>query len=88
MTLDEWVASVAAELGVETFDSTAVLDLARDVAHGVARRRLRSPVCWSDLPSAPASRSGPSSPGCRPSSRLSTNPTVRRRNPILRSFGV
>lgn len=37
MTLDEWVARVADELGVEIPDSVAVLDLARDVAHGVAR---------------------------------------------------
>jgi Domain of unknown function (DUF6457) len=37
MTLDDWVAQVSAELGVGTVDVTAVLDLARDVAHGVAR---------------------------------------------------
>jgi Domain of unknown function (DUF6457) len=37
MTLDEWVAVVSAELGIGAVDVTAVLDLARDVAHGVAR---------------------------------------------------
>lgn len=37
MTLDEWVASVSQELGLGPIDTTAVLDLARDVAHGVAR---------------------------------------------------
>lgn len=37
MTLDEWVAVVSAELGIGQVDVTAVLDLARDVAHGVAR---------------------------------------------------
>jgi hypothetical protein len=35
--LDEWVASVSQELGLGPIDTTAVLDLARDVAHGVAR---------------------------------------------------
>jgi hypothetical protein len=37
MTLDEWVATVSEELGIGEVDVTAVLDLARDVAHGVAR---------------------------------------------------
>lgn len=38
-TLDDWTAAVLAELGLEpeTVDVTTVLDLARDVAHGVAR---------------------------------------------------
>jgi hypothetical protein len=37
VTLDEWLATVSAELGLEPVDAKAVLDLARDVAHGVAR---------------------------------------------------
>lgn len=37
MTLDEWVATVSAELGLGAIDVREVLDLARDVAHGVAR---------------------------------------------------
>jgi Domain of unknown function (DUF6457) len=40
MTLDEWLAAVAAELGIPAPDNAevhAVLDLARDAAHGVAR---------------------------------------------------
>jgi hypothetical protein len=37
MTLDEWVAQVSEELGIGTVDIRAVLDLARDVAHSVAR---------------------------------------------------
>lgn len=37
MTLDEWVAAVSEELGLGDVDVAAVLDLARDVAHGVAR---------------------------------------------------
>ncbi|MGD0066337.1 MAG: DUF6457 domain-containing protein [Streptosporangiaceae bacterium] len=38
-TLQEWTAAVCADLGLDpaSADSTAVLDLARDVAHGVAR---------------------------------------------------
>lgn len=38
-TLDEWTRLACAELGLEpgTVDTRAVLDLARDVAHGVAR---------------------------------------------------
>ena len=38
-TLDEWAAAAAAELGLDRdlVDVTAVLDLARDVAHDVAR---------------------------------------------------
>jgi len=36
--LDEWIAAVKAELGIELdVDTTALLDLARDAAHGVAR---------------------------------------------------
>jgi hypothetical protein len=37
MTLDEWMAAVCAELGIEPVDAKAVLDLARDVAHGIDR---------------------------------------------------
>ncbi|GAB3696911.1 hypothetical protein GCM10027589_59400 [Actinocorallia lasiicapitis] len=39
MTLDEWTAVAAAELGLDPgeIDRDLVLDLARDVAHGVAR---------------------------------------------------
>jgi hypothetical protein len=41
-TLDEWTAVVALELGLESgpdgpIDKALVLDLAKDVAHGVAR---------------------------------------------------
>jgi hypothetical protein len=37
-TLDEWVAAVVAELGLPgSVDVPQVLDLARDVAHGVER---------------------------------------------------
>jgi len=38
-TLEEWTATVCADLGLEpeAVDVPAVLDLARDVAHGVAR---------------------------------------------------
>lgn len=38
-TLEEWTAAVCADLGLEpeTVEVSAVLDLARDVAHGVAR---------------------------------------------------
>ena len=38
-TTDEWTAAVCAELGLEpeAADLRAVLDLTRDVAHGVAR---------------------------------------------------
>ncbi|WP_237323330.1 DUF6457 domain-containing protein [Streptomyces sp. JJ36] len=36
--LDEWMAAAQAELGIELdVDTTALLDLARDAAHGVAR---------------------------------------------------
>ena len=37
--LDEWLAAVAAELGVDPalVPTAAILDVARDVAHGVAR---------------------------------------------------
>lgn len=36
--LDEWIAAVKAELGIDLdVDTTALLDLARDAAHGVAR---------------------------------------------------
>lgn len=38
-TLEEWAAAVCADLGIDpaTADTKAVLDLARDVAHAVAR---------------------------------------------------
>ncbi|OLE22717.1 MAG: hypothetical protein AUG44_24280 [Actinobacteria bacterium 13_1_20CM_3_71_11] len=36
-TLEDWIATVCAELDVDPVDTTLVLDLARDVAHGVAR---------------------------------------------------
>ena len=36
-TLDDWLARVSAELGVADVDRDLILDLARDVAHGVAR---------------------------------------------------
>jgi hypothetical protein len=35
--LDDWAQAVADELGVERPDTTLVLDLARDAAHGVQR---------------------------------------------------
>lgn len=37
MTLDEWNHLVSGELGVSPPDVREILDLARDVAHGVAR---------------------------------------------------
>lgn len=37
MTLDEWVAAVCAELGLQRPDVREVLDFARDVAHRVDR---------------------------------------------------
>lgn len=37
MTLDEWMVTVCTELGLEPVDRGLVLDVARDVAHGVAR---------------------------------------------------
>ena len=37
MTLDEWVNAVSLELGIGPVDTRSVLDLARDVAHRVAR---------------------------------------------------
>ena len=37
-TLDDWVAAVVADLGLQSgVDVREVLDLARDVAHGVER---------------------------------------------------
>ena len=36
-TMEDWIAAVRAELDVDPVDMTLVLDLARDVAHGVAR---------------------------------------------------
>ena len=38
-TLDEWAAAVCGELGLDpaALDPRLILDLARDVAHGVAR---------------------------------------------------
>nr|WP_223267736.1 DUF6457 domain-containing protein [Streptosporangium nondiastaticum] len=36
--LDEWISAAKAELGIDLdVDTTALLDLARDAAHGVAR---------------------------------------------------
>lgn len=36
--LDEWIAAVKTELGIDlTVDTGVLLDLARDAAHGVAR---------------------------------------------------
>ncbi len=35
--LDTWMSTVCARLGIETTDTGPVLDLARDVAHGVLR---------------------------------------------------
>jgi hypothetical protein len=37
MTLDEWVAAVCVELGIEVPQAKTVLDFARDVAHRVDR---------------------------------------------------
>jgi hypothetical protein len=39
VTLDEWTDRVVAELGLDpaTVDTGAILDLAREVAHGVQR---------------------------------------------------
>jgi hypothetical protein len=36
-TLEEWTAAVCADLGIPQPDTKAILDMARDVAHGVAR---------------------------------------------------
>jgi len=36
-TLEDWLATVADELHVDPVDTALVLDLAREVAHGVAR---------------------------------------------------
>jgi hypothetical protein len=37
-TVDDWIVEATAALGLEaTVDTTLVLDLAREVAHGVAR---------------------------------------------------
>jgi hypothetical protein len=36
-TLEDWTAAVCADLGVDQPDTTQILDLAREVAHGVAR---------------------------------------------------
>lgn len=38
-TLEDWIQAASTELGIEVADdaTTLVLDLARDVAHGVAR---------------------------------------------------
>lgn len=38
-TMDQWTAAVCADLGLDSSDADlrAVLDLTRDVAHGVAR---------------------------------------------------
>jgi hypothetical protein len=37
VTLDEWVKTVSEELELGPIEIKAVLDLARDVAHGIAR---------------------------------------------------
>lgn len=37
MNMNEWLAELAAALDVEPVEPTALLDLTRDVAHGVAR---------------------------------------------------
>jgi len=39
--LDTWMTTVCARLGIEVTDAGPVLDLARDVAHGVLRRPPR-----------------------------------------------
>jgi hypothetical protein len=36
-TLEDWTAAVCAELAVDRPDTMLILDLAREVAHGVAR---------------------------------------------------
>ena len=36
-TLEDWIAAVRNELHVDPVDTDLVLDVARDVAHGVAR---------------------------------------------------
>jgi hypothetical protein len=36
-TLEDWTAAVCAELAVDQPDTMLILDLAREVAHGVAR---------------------------------------------------
>jgi hypothetical protein len=36
-TLEDWLATVTDELDVDPVDEALVLDVARDVAHGVAR---------------------------------------------------
>jgi Domain of unknown function (DUF6457) len=36
-TLEDWTAAVCTELGVDQPDTMLILDLAREVAHGVAR---------------------------------------------------
>jgi Domain of unknown function (DUF6457) len=36
-TLEDWIAAVRDELHVDPIDTNLVLDVARDVAHGVAR---------------------------------------------------
>ncbi|WP_199550224.1 NTP transferase domain-containing protein [Streptomyces sp. N35] len=42
--LDEWITAVKDELGLDLdVDTALLLDLARDAAHGVARRAARSP---------------------------------------------
>jgi hypothetical protein len=53
-TMDQWTAAVCADLGLDVSDADfrAVLDLTRDVAHGVARPAAPSPPTWSGWRSA------------------------------------
>ena len=37
MTLDEWMAAVCEELGIGPVNAKAILDFAREVAHGIDR---------------------------------------------------
>ena len=55
-TMDQWTAAVCADLGLDPSDADlrAVLDLTRDVAHGVAGPPRRSPRTWSGWRSAAA----------------------------------
>ena len=56
-TLEEWTAAVCAKLGLDPTcaDTTIVLDVARDVAHGVARPAPSStPRLVDFLPGSPS----------------------------------
>jgi hypothetical protein len=48
-TLEEWVRQVSAELGVPEPDRDLVLNLAREVAHGVARPAAPLTTCLVGL---------------------------------------